>query len=681
MHAGGTDSKTLQQYIKLLDDNSDDFGDERQLDKLRIAVVKHIRENQVTENQVNELDSKIALLVKNRITLEEVVHFSSKQMRSHLAHEVAQQHEREGGVITLKGNDKETKNKRQRYEEMFYLLQTQPQYLSKLMFTMNKTSGSGATKFLEGAVLTMYGYVQNSREEYLFLNLIDSSLVIEIEDLEKIDDFWKDNPLFIKLALQYIRGAKERKFLRDFLQPLVKGVLGDANLDLETDAQKVHKELIRSEEIRTGEKSTISADISAADAAELPAVKALITERFANLKRITNSFLAAIVNSLSAMPFGIRYVANKMKEHLSKRFPGHEHELEINRILGNLLYYRYINPAIIAPDAFDVIESSTISPVQRKNLAEVAKVLNSIQSSRTIPGADMLNEFITSATGRFSYFIKEATQVESLDEFFGMNEFVDMSLAVKPTIYITPDEIIQIHCNLVENISQICQGDQDPLKVILTEMGTAPTLDSGAKGPGSELTLHLTNRFAKSEHPEEARNRQLISEAKILIQAIVRISAGKSLLKILETPVDADMQSSFTHFLEASQKRLVEGSGARSSESVQINAGTSLHYLKNSDDSFFTFAQLKCRAIEKMAELEQLGLCTQKDEYQSMMDSIVEDMLNKQRRRSQRKREMKVLLSTLSNLQEKAAFLGDQKKSYDDYISACMQQLQSKTKT
>ena len=28
----------------------------------------------------------------------------------------------------------------------------------------------------------------------------------------------------------------------------------------------------------------------------------------------------------------------------------------ILRIVGNLLYYRYMNPAIVAPDAFDIID-------------------------------------------------------------------------------------------------------------------------------------------------------------------------------------------------------------------------------------------------------------------------------------------------------------------------------------
>lgn len=93
-----------------------------------------------------------------------------------------------------------------------------------------------------------------------------------------------------------------------------------------------------------------------------------------------------------------------------------------------------------------------------------------------------------------------------------------------------------------------------------------------------------------------------------------------------------------------------------------------------------TFAQLKCAALEVMAKLEAIGYCSQKDEYQSMLDSIVADMLNKQRRRASRKRELTTLTNTLTNLDEKSAFLNAQKTSYHDYIDGCMQQLQSKNK-
>ncbi len=48
------------------------------------------------------------------------------------------------------------------------------------------------------------------------------------------------------------------------------------------------------------------------------------------------------------------------------------------KIVGNLLYYRYMNPAIVAPDAFDIIDMSAggqLTTEQRRNLGSIAKML------------------------------------------------------------------------------------------------------------------------------------------------------------------------------------------------------------------------------------------------------------------------------------------------------------------
>jgi hypothetical protein len=62
---------------------------------------------------------------------------------------------------------------------------------------------------------------------------------LEVEDISSIGDFWRANPLFVKLLLHYTRGAKERQFLRDLLQPLVKSVIHHSSLDLDVDPLSV----------------------------------------------------------------------------------------------------------------------------------------------------------------------------------------------------------------------------------------------------------------------------------------------------------------------------------------------------------------------------------------------------------------------------------------------------------
>lgn len=102
-----------------------------------------------------------------------------------------------------------------------------------------------------------------------------------------------------------------------------------------------------------------------------------------------------------------------------------------------------------------------------------------------------------------------------------------------------------------------------------------------------------------------------------------------------------------------------------------------------------------------MAKLEAEGEVNKANNYQDMLNAIakvriisltfsqrnvrklirrlvIQDMLTKSRRRSRRRKELISLRNTLKNLEEKAAYLEEQKKSYHDYISACMAQLGNK---
>ena len=156
----------LQEFLHLLDDSDTDFEEELELERLRQLVVKRIRDNILEDSDVNDLDVKISLLVKNRISLEEVVKSTSGNRKKKQATTES------NDPFSLRGRDKETKAKLEYYGQLFYLLQTQPEYLAKLMFSMNSKSAGNVTKTLENIILALYGYAQNTREEYLFLNLI-----------------------------------------------------------------------------------------------------------------------------------------------------------------------------------------------------------------------------------------------------------------------------------------------------------------------------------------------------------------------------------------------------------------------------------------------------------------------------------------------------------------------------
>ncbi|RKP11379.1 Rho GTPase activation protein, partial [Piptocephalis cylindrospora] len=651
-------------------DSEQDFEEELELERLRQQAVRRIRENQGTDRVLNDLDIKIALLERNSITLEEVIKASRRHYRVvddlELAHAM------------LKGLDKESRQRLEGYQQLFYLLQTHPPYLARLLTALRDGAPDRVKRVVETVVLTVFGFAQNPREEYLLLKLFKAAIAQEMEGIESPEEFLRSNPTFIKLAIHYQRGAKERKYLRDLLQPLVRYILEDPNLDLETDPLVIYRSLIREEESRTGVRSARTYDVTREDALADVDTRSRLIEHLKQLRALTDQFVEAIQSSLPYMPYGIRYLAKELKEAMLRKFP-EEQETQVMKVVGNLVYYRYINPAIVAPESFDVIET-LVSPGQRRKLAEVAKMLNQVSMGRLFDKDNLflqpLNNYVAYTSEKFARYSHAVTEVPDAEQYFRMDEFQDfVTTSSKPTIYISPEEMFSLHAILETNLEQLVDGPGDPLRQVLIDLGPAPHLpESMEEGKGSEIALELSSHLAgkdqagEVEGGESAGMKHLFFETKRSILYIIRIQSGPSLLDIMERPVTQWEEQEYAQLRmkESSRKATVPRPAAARQSLMNLTG--------------ITFAGLKQSAMESMKKLEDAGMITRENEYQEMVNAVVADIRNKHRRRIQRREELGTIRVTLVNLGEKSAYLDEQKEAYMDYIQGCMAQLSTKMK-
>jgi len=521
---GKVSTKALHNYLNILDDDSLDFDYEGEMEFLRELAIRKIRENLELEKEVNALDIKIELLVKNKISVQEIVHTSKKKKKN------VQQTEGGESIFSNKKPDKESRRKYKLYQNLFYLVQTNQKYLAKLMIKLNSV-GSSQIKTIENTVMSLYGYAQNNREEYLLLNLIKKTIEYEVEDINDISDFWRVNPIFIKLVLHYSRGAKERQYLRDLLQPLVKSVISSEGLELESDPIAIYKTLIREEEFKTGQPSTRKYDVTAKEALSDDETKKTYINHLQKLKEITTKFLDAIIASLEEMPYSMRCIAMELYTYFMEKWPNNQ--ADVNKILGNLIYYRYINPAVCSPEGYDVIETN-VDQNQRKNLAEIAKLLHNISANK--PFADdnqwlqPLNEYISNAAKKFATFFEKVACVETPEAHFHIDEFDDLTKTSNPVIFISPKEITEVHQCIVEHIDDIEINENDPLKIILKDLGDPITTETSEK----EIALTLVNRFADVNDDSNNEKKQLLRKTKNMIIDILKIQNGDDILDVLK---------------------------------------------------------------------------------------------------------------------------------------------------
>ncbi|TRZ03416.1 hypothetical protein DNTS_005912, partial [Danionella cerebrum] len=108
-------------FAHLLEFGDNDVRQEAELLRLRQEVVRTIRANQQLEADLDLMDLKIGLLVRNRVTLQEVVSHCkkiTKKNKEKLSDMMALDKHK-----GLKALSKEKRDRLEAYQQLFYLLQ------------------------------------------------------------------------------------------------------------------------------------------------------------------------------------------------------------------------------------------------------------------------------------------------------------------------------------------------------------------------------------------------------------------------------------------------------------------------------------------------------------------------------------------------------------------------------
>ncbi|KFU87108.1 Ras GTPase-activating-like IQGAP1, partial [Chaetura pelagica] len=675
----------VRKFVHLLDQSDQDFQEELELMKLREEVVTLIRSNQQLENDLNLMDIKIGLLVKNKITLQDVVSHSKKLTKKNKEQlsDMMMLNKQRGG---LKALSKEKREKLEAYQHLFYLLQTNPTYLAKLIFQMPQNK---STKFMDSVIFTLYNYASNQREEYLLLRLFQTALQEEIKSkVDQIHEIVTGNPTVIKMVVSFNRGARGQNALRQILAPVVKEIIDDKSLNIKTDPVDIYKSWVNQMESQTGEASKLPYDVTPEQALNHEEVRTRLDGSIRNMRTVTDKFLSAIVSSVDKIPYGMRFIAKVLKDSLHDKFPD-AGEDELLKIVGNLLYYRYMNPAIVAPDAFDIIDLSAggqLSTDQRRNLGSIAKMLQHAAASKMFMGDNahlsIINEYLSQSYQKFRRFFQAACEVPELQDKFNIDEYSDLVTLTKPVIYISIGEIINTHTLLLDHQDAIAPEHNDPIHELLDDLGEVPTIESLiGEGSGSvndpnremlaktEVSLTLTNKFdVPGDENAEMDARTILLNTKRLIVDVIRFQPGETLTEILETPATSEQE---TEHQRAMQKRAIRD--AKTPDKMKKS-------LSVKEDGNLNLQEKKDKIQTGLKKLTELGTVNASNKYQELINDIAKDIRNQRRYRQRRKAELVKLQQTYSALNSKSTFYGEQVDYYKSYIKTCLDNLASKGK-
>lgn len=382
---------------------------QRRLKDLKAKISAQSKRNFLLERDVRYLDSRIALLIQNRMALDEVV--LADDERSAAATSAIDS--------SLVFPDEK---KKRLYSQLFFLLQTDPRLVAHL--TRLVKLGEIDT-LLQTVMFTLYGNQYDSREEHLLLTMFQSVLIHEFDTALDFGSLMRANTPVSRMMTTYTRRGPGQQYLKYVLHHNLNQLLEQPDQNLEIDPLKVYEQLINQIETDTGKTCNWPRAVSADEAASRPEVAKLIGPRIQGLINLANRFLSTIIESLSEVPYGLRWICKQIRRLTKKKYP-ESSVWSICSLIGGFFFLRFVNPAIVTPQSYMIIDSQPGKTV-RRTLTLLAKMLQNLANKPT-HNKEMymmqLSPFIEDNKERITKFLNDLCDVE---DFY---EVLEVSIAI-----------------------------------------------------------------------------------------------------------------------------------------------------------------------------------------------------------------------------------------------------------
>lgn len=156
----------------------------------------------------------------------------------------------------------------------------------------------------------------------------------------------------------YTRRGPGQSYLKEVLANRINSLIELKDLNLEIDPLKVYQQMIAQIEEDTGSLPvSLPRGVTFEQAAANKEVQAIIEPRLTMLMEIANMFLSTIIENLEEVPYGIRWICKQIRSLSRRKYPQAEDQL-ICTLIGGFFFLRFINPAIVTPRSYMLIDST-----------------------------------------------------------------------------------------------------------------------------------------------------------------------------------------------------------------------------------------------------------------------------------------------------------------------------------
>ncbi|BGP42451.1 RasGAP protein [Rhodotorula kratochvilovae] len=625
--ASGGPNRSTNRYSalqSLIADQDTDIEDElaraqKRLRELKARISAQSKKNFVLERDVRYLDSRIALLIQNRMALDE-----REEVKEHLE-EVEEGEE--------SGMDE---RRTQQYSNLFFLLQSEPRHIASLC---RLVSLSEIDTLLQTVMFTLYGNQYESREEHLLLTMFQSVLAAQFETATEFGSLLRANTPVSRMMTTYTRRGPGQSYLKGVLAERINSLIEHKDLNLEINPLKVYEQMLNSIQDETGElPADLPRNITPEVAAANPDVQNIIAPRLTMLMEIANSFLLTIMNGIESVPYGIRWICKQIRSLTKRKYP-EATDYAICSLIGGFFFLRFINPAIVTPQAYMLIDSLPASAKHpRRTLTLIAKMLQNLANKPSYAKEAYmmsLQPFVDNNKTRMNQFLNALCEVPDFYDTLEMDQY--MALSKKDlAINITLNELYNTQSLLIQHLDVLAPNDKQHLRILLEELGPAPAQVPRKENRAIELAL-----YSRWEMPIQDITTALMAENNVTQNDILYLEAKSIFVQLIRSlPRLAERRPI--------QLPLVAETAATAKDATLVRKGI--------------------KVKEMLRELEELRLADRRDGYKLLTDEVAAELAHLGNLREKVVVETRSLDGVYKTICDHNAYLRSQLEQYKAYL-------------
>ena len=392
----------------------------------------------------------------------------------------------------------------------------------------------------------------------------------------------------------YTRRGPGQSFLKSVLAEQIDGLIQLKDLDLEINPLKVYERMVEQIEEDTGQAPpNLPKGITAEQAAENDQVQAIIEPRLSMLTDIANNFLNTIIDGLEEAPYGIRWICKQIRSLTKRKYPDANDQV-ICTLIGGFFFLRFINPAIVTPKSYMLIDG-TPAEKPRRTLTYIAKMIQNLANKPSYakePYMARLQPFVQSNKDRINRFMLDLCEVQDFYESLEMDNYVALSKK-DLELDITLNEIYAMHSLIEKHHNELCKDENSHLAIIMTDLGQAP-----AQVPRKEnrvINLPLYSRWETDIDGLTAalditQEEVFFMEAKTIFVQIMRSVPATS--SVARRPLRLE--------------RIADAAATSRNDAVMVRKGI--------------------RAMELLSQLQELGVIDKSDQFGLLRDEVEQEL-------------------------------------------------------